>query len=261
MKHIPTTRSKSVLRELAPGQAATIRLHAMAADALYVLEDLRAAGEPEPGARLRLLHDEDGKVSSLDCLALGYLALMRAAPVPHDFLRKVLAAKYPSLVVMLDDLSLACFEAPGPLPWADPSTGRSFLGTMRRFVDDALRVTPHVGEQYTTELRRRAEKGTTGVLDGRAVTVAGGLLLAGGALAYGAWWYRGLPPFGSRTQTWTADRGSKLSDFGAIGAMLDFSMGGSPDVASSSAGSWPSPGAGAGFGGDHKIVEADVAVD
>jgi len=256
MKHIPTTRRKGVLQELAPGQAATIRLHALAADALYVLEDLRAAGETEPGSKLRLLADEDGKVSSLDCLALGYLALMRAAPVPQDFLRKVLATKYPSLVVMLDDLSLVCLEAPGPLPLADPATSRSLVRTLRRFIDDAVRVTPQVGEQYAAELRRRAEKGSTSVLDKRSAVVAGGMLLAGGALAYGAWWYRTLPPFGSRTQLWAAERGAKLSQFGALGAMLDFTLGGSPDV------SRPSAGAGMDLGGNqNRIVEADVAVD
>ena len=30
-------------------------------------------------------------------------ALMRAAPVPHDFLRKVLASRYPTLCVMVDE--------------------------------------------------------------------------------------------------------------------------------------------------------------
>ena len=256
MKHIPSTRRKGVLEELAPGQAATIRLHAMAADALYILEDLRSKGETEHGSKLRLLADEDGKVSSLDCLALGYLALMRAAPVPHDFLRKVLGTKFSSLVVMLDDLSLVCLEAPGPLPWADPTASRSLARTLRRFVDDAIRVTPQVGEQYAAEARRRAEKGSTSVFDGRSVALAGSMLLAGGALAYGAWWYRTLPPFGSRTQAWTPQRGAKLNEFGALGAMLDFTLGGSPDYAR------PSAGAGMDLSGNqNRIVEADVAVD
>ncbi|KAH6692652.1 outer mitochondrial membrane transport complex protein-domain-containing protein [Plectosphaerella plurivora] len=264
MQHIPTARRKGLLEELAPGQAATIRLYAMAKDALSVVEDLRAKDEKEPGSKVRLL-SEDGKVSSLDCLTLGYLALMRAAPVPQDFLRKALAAEFPSLVVMLDDLSMICLEAPGPLPWADEralaTASKSVLHTLSRFVDDVIRVTPQVGEQYSAELRRRAETGSKGLLDPRSATVAGSLLVAGGALAYGAWWYRNLPPFGLRSQTWDAEKGSKLSDFGALGAMLDFSLGGPPAPWSAPASS-PSAGAGVDFGSGHnRIVEADVAVD
>lgn len=265
MQHIPTTRRKGVFEELAPGQAATIRLHALAVDALSVVEDLRAKDEKEAGSKVRLL-SEDGQVSSLDCLALGYLALIRAAPVPQDFLRKALGAEFPSLAVMLDDLSLICLEAPGPLPWEDEmplvSSSKSMWHTISRFVDDVIRVTPQVGEQYSAELRRRAEAGSEGVLDKRTVAVAGSLLAAGGALAYGAWWYRNLPPFGLRSQTWTADRGSKLSDFGALGAMLDFSLGGAPEPWSAAASNGPTGGVGVDLGSGHnRIVEADVAVD
>ncbi|KAM0282342.1 hypothetical protein ACHAQH_003021 [Verticillium albo-atrum] len=250
LKHIPAPRKKSPLEDLAPTEAATIRLHALALDALSPLNALRSEGESAPGTKLRLSPstDPDAPPTSLDCLALGYLSLIRRAPVPHDFLRKALDANFPTLARMAADLAETCLTAPGPLPWAESTAASPTLArTLSRFAADVLRVTPVVGPYSAGEMRRRAEapdgSGTAAVA-ARAL----GLLAFGSAVAYGAWSYRYMAPFGLKRQAWARPMGGRLGEFGALGAMLDFSLGGAPDA-------WPR-----GEGG-HAVVEAEVDVE
>ncbi|KAL2757074.1 hypothetical protein ACRALDRAFT_1075766 [Sodiomyces alcalophilus JCM 7366] len=266
IKHLPTTRrKKGVLEEMAPGEAATIRLHAMAVDALSVLEDLRRTtqpttttdSDPNPNPNLRLLCPGP-RVTSLDCLAFGYLALAAAAPVPQDFFRKVLACKFPALSALAADLNRTCLENPGPLPWsaaaATDGHPRAVGGarTLVRFLDDVLRVTPTLGDLYATENRRRAEAAAAdgSCLAKRTAALAGGVLALGSALTCAAWWYKSLPSFGMRSQTWVADGvgAGRLAEFGALGAMLDFSLAG------------PSAGHGPEYQ-QNRIVEAEVGLD
>ncbi|RBQ86457.1 hypothetical protein VDGD_06131 [Verticillium dahliae] len=253
LKHIPAPRKKSPLEDLAPTEAATIRLHALALDALAPLNALRAEGEESPGTRLRLSPsssssaDPDTPPTSLDCLALGYLSLIRRAPVPHDFLRKALEANFPTLARMTADLAETCLTAPGPLPWAPDSATPTVARTLSRFAADVLRVTPVAGPYFVSEARRRAEDPESGaaMVAARAL----GLLAVGSAVAYGAWTYRGMAPFGLKKQAWARPAGGRLGQFGALGAMLDFSLGGAPDT-------WAQ-----GEGASHAIVEAEVDVE
>ncbi|ROT40010.1 hypothetical protein SODALDRAFT_332161 [Sodiomyces alkalinus F11] len=263
IKHLPTSRKKGILEQMAPAEAATIRLHAMAVDALSVLEDLRRhtaqnSHDSSPtnaetsSTNLRLLRP--GQVTSLDCLAFGYLSLAASAPVPQDFLRKVLTTRFPALLALATDIKRTCLETPGTLPWT-PYAVRDTMGGTRilvRFLDDVLRVTPTLGDLYATEHRRRAEIGTAdgSFLDKRTAALASGALALGSALTCAAWWYRNLPSFGLRSQTWVAGGAGagRLAEFGALGAMLDFSLAGPAT----------------GHGAEHqqnRIVEAEVGLD
>ncbi|WYZ44396.1 hypothetical protein EsH8_VII_000832 [Colletotrichum jinshuiense] len=255
MKHLPVSGKKSVLEEMKAGTARGIRLHAVTVDALAPLEELRARDEESQGEKKRFF---DGEVpTSLDCLVLGYLSLIQAVRLPQDWLRTILAKKFPHLSAMAADLRNECLTSPGALPWvAAPS---SSLRTATRFLDNVAQVTPNLGEAYLNEWRRRAEKKAQGVADRRTLALAGGVLAAGTAIAYGVWVYRSLPPWGMRTQTWMAEKRG-LSRFGDLGAMLDFSLGLADPVPQAS----PS----AGWGGsldtgatEQRVVESELSVD
>ncbi|OLN84322.1 Metaxin-like protein [Colletotrichum chlorophyti] len=249
MKHLPVSGKKSVLEEMKAGTARGIRLHAVTIDALAPLEDLRARGEETPGEKKRFF---GGDVpTSLDCILLGHLALIQATSLPQDWLRAILAKKFPHLVAMVADLREECLVSPGALPWVAPPS--SPLRTATRFLDNVVQATPNIGEAYVVEWRRRAEKKARGVADRRTLALAGGVLAAGTALAYGVWVYRGLEPWGLRTQTWMAEKRG-LGKFGDLGAMLDFSLGLADPVPQAS----PAAGWGA---SEHRVVESELSVD
>ncbi|KAK2060321.1 hypothetical protein LY76DRAFT_416907 [Colletotrichum caudatum] len=252
-KHLPVSTRRSVLDEMKAGTARGIKLHAIAADALAPLEELRARGEEAPGEKMRFFGGE--VATSLDCLVVGYLALIQQVELPQPWLRTVLEKKFPRLNVMAAHLRDECLTGPGALPWvAAPS---SVLRTAARFLDNVVQATPNLGEAYVHEWRRRAETKVEGVADRRTLALAGGLLAAGTAIAYGVWTYRGLPPWGVPTHTWTAEKRG-LSRFGDLGAMLDFSLGLAEPAPR------PSPdgaGWGGGIGAEHRVVESELAVD
>jgi sorting and assembly machinery component 37 len=51
-------------------------------------------------------------VTSLDCLALGYLALMQAPNLPHDWLRRAVKEKYPQLGKWTEEFLRSTFGEP-----------------------------------------------------------------------------------------------------------------------------------------------------
>ncbi|KAF6824149.1 Metaxin-like protein [Colletotrichum plurivorum] len=250
MKHLPMSGKKTVTEEMRARTARGIRLHAVVVDALAPLEEQRSRGEDRRGRKLRFF---DGEVpTSLDCLVLGHLALAQAVELPkgQDWLRAVLKANFPRLNAAIADLREACLVSPGPLPWTTAPV--SAMRTAARVLDQVVQLTPNLGDIYLAEWRHRAEKKAAGGSDrGRTLALAGGVLAAGAAVAYGAWTYRGLPPWGARTQTWMAEKRG-LGRFGELGAMLDFSFGlVDAPVASPSAG----------WGTEHRVVESELSVD
>ena len=91
-RHIPARTKKTIHEEMTPEQAVLIRLYGLAEDCLSVLDDyLKGDSEKTFG------FFESASPSSLDCLAFGYLALMRDAPVPRSFLKDWLEQKTPRL--------------------------------------------------------------------------------------------------------------------------------------------------------------------
>ena len=85
------------------------RLDAVTAEFLEPVEEL--LGQEE-----FLLGDS---MSSLDCLAIGYLALMQRPDLPHGWLRDALRKEYAQLGQWVDRIAKESFE--GTLPWLAPT--------------------------------------------------------------------------------------------------------------------------------------------
>ncbi|KAJ3508809.1 hypothetical protein NM208_g15763 [Fusarium decemcellulare] len=214
-RHIPARTRKTIHEEMTPEQAVLIRLYGLAEDCLTVLDDFLKDGSDEKAFGFF----ENTRPSSLDCLAYGYLALMRDAPVPRSFLRDWLLKKTPRLSKFVDDIKSRCLEKPGPLPWVE-SGHDTALRVGARTLDSILYNVPGFGNEYAAEVRRRAEEGVTGI-DGRTLMLAMSLIATGAALGYGYHSYKAAQPFGSRIQLWQSQRNkSKLGEFGALGSML-----------------------------------------
>ncbi|KND91195.1 Metaxin-like protein [Tolypocladium ophioglossoides CBS 100239] len=215
-RHLPAARTKKTVRdEMTPEQAVAIRLFSLAEDCLSVLDALIGKGKSDE-KRPRFFAAPS--VSSLDCLAYGYLALMLKPPVPRSFLRDWLQTETPRLSNCVDDM------APGPLPWATPEQ-TTIIGSGTRVADSIIRNAPSLGAYFANEMRQRTEDGVKG-LDQRALMLAMSLMVTGAAVGYGLHMYKSLQPFGARTQLWTAQRGGpKLSQFGQLGSMLSSAMG------------------------------------
>ena len=242
-RHLPVGSKKTVREEMTPEQKTAIRLFALTEDCLSVLEDLLSSQDGNPW----LLGPT---VSSLDCLAFGYLSLMHQAPVPRSFLREWMDDKSPRLVQYVREMRAECLDSPGALPTAPPAQ-RSFLGSVGQILDTAVLNSPGVGDYYASEMRHRAETGAKG-LDRRALVLAMSLMVTGVAAGYGIYFYRTMPRFGARTQLWRATRGgSKLNQLGDLGFMLDSALG--PRA---------SPPAVANFGtGSGRLVDTDSEID
>lgn len=223
-RHLPARTKKTVQEEMTPEQTVAIRLYGLSEDCLSVLDDC-LKDKSEEGKPLRFLQGEN--VTSLDCLAFGYLALMRDAPVPRSFLKDWIERNGSRLSKFVDNVKAQSLDQPGPLPWT-ASQNATALSVGARTLDSILHNVPSLGEQYATEVRRRAENGITGV-DARTLMLAMSMLATGAALGYSYHVYKAMQPFGSRMQVWQSRKNSsKLSEFGALGSMLDSAFGGYP---------------------------------
>lgn len=208
-KHLPVGTKRTVKEEMTPEQAAAIRLFGMTEDCLSVLEEVLKP-EEQKGRFLR------PQMSSLDCLAFGYLAIMRDAPVPRSFLRDWIQEKAPRLSMFIDDIKFFHME---DLQAADvEQTTALRIGV--RALDSCILNIPDLGHRYAEDKRIRAEQGTTGFFDGRAFLLAMSVI---GTVALGLArsYYAALGPYGVRTQVWRrVHERSKLSQYGDLGGML-----------------------------------------
>lgn len=122
--------SVSSLLAASPERMAQIRLDALATSCLEPIENLRA--------KKRYLVS-DTQITSLDCLALGYLSLMLIPELPQPWLAKTMRHKFPRLSAWTQELRTEIFGgAVGSqdvfsdkkkgdwgdrLPWQKPETG------------------------------------------------------------------------------------------------------------------------------------------
>ncbi|KAH7156348.1 Tom37 C-terminal domain-containing protein [Dactylonectria macrodidyma] len=245
-RHLPARTTRTVHEEMTPEQAVAIRLHGVTEDCLSVLEDLmKSSGDEKP---MTFFGTE--KPTSLDCLAYGYLALMRDAPVPRSFLKDWIVAKAPRLSKFVDVMKSRSLASATSLPWAE-SQNATALRVGARTLDSIILNAPSIGEGYADEKRRRAEGGVTGV-DGRTLMLAMSLVVTGAAMGFGLHFYKSLQPFGTRTQIWAAERNrTKLSQFGELGSILGGALGG-----------YQPPRGGPGLStSEHRFVETDSEVD
>ncbi|CAM1504502.1 Fc.00g020930.m01.CDS01 [Cosmosporella sp. VM-42] len=223
-RHLPAVRTKNTVHEeMTPEQQVAIRLYGLVEDCLSVVDDLLKEADGDEKASYFF---GGAQPSSLDCLAFGYLALMRDAPVPRSFLKDWLVKKTPRLSKLVDSMKSTLKER-GDLPWVEAEDNTALrIGT--RTLDTILHHVPSFGDQYVTEKRRRAEEAITG-LDGRTLMLAMSVLATGATFGYGLYMYKAMQPFGARTQIWRAQKsGSRLSHFGELGSMLGSVMGGYP---------------------------------
>ncbi|RDA89577.1 hypothetical protein CP533_6969 [Ophiocordyceps camponoti-saundersi (nom. inval.)] len=212
-RRLPVISTKSVRDEMTPEQASAIRLVALINGCLPVLEaQLQGSGPPRffPGA-------ETGSLSSLDCLAYGYLALMLKPDVPRAFLRDWTLTHAPRLTEFVNVMT------PMDLPWFAPEP-QTLVRSSIRLVDSVVRNFPTLGEHYADETRSRARREVRG-LDRSIVTLVASLAAAGLAVGYGYHAYRSLQPFGAVSQVWTSGRAGSRLRYGQVGSMLGSALG------------------------------------
>lgn len=242
-KHLPARAKKTVRGEMTPEQAAAIRLLGLVEACLSAVDALMAEGaEDETHPRFFA----GTPLSSADCLAYGYLALMLRPPVPRPFLRNWLLAETPRLSTFVDDVT------PGHLPWSAPAPEpATVIGSGARAIDSVMRNAPRLDDLYAREMRQCAEQGSRDP-DKRMLTLAVSVAAAGAAVGYGLHLYRSLQPFGASTHLWRAHHeASKLSQFGELGSMLSSAMGAYG----------PAPSTGNMPAGNGRLVEVDSEVD
>lgn len=213
-RHLPSVPKKTVMDEMTPEQAAAIRIFGLTEDCLSTLQDMLVA---EDDGVPRFLRRE---LSSLDCLAFGYLALMRDAPVPRSFLRDWMRQKATRLSTFVDGMKSRHIQGPGDLP-LEPPVQATPLNISARTLDSTILSIPELGARYADDKRIRAEKGTTGFINGRSLLLAM-CVVTGAALVYARQMYMALPPFGARTQVWRrlVQNGSRFSEYGELGFMM-----------------------------------------
>lgn len=107
-----------------------------------------------------LLSEE--RMTSLDCLALGYLSLALLPEVPQPWLSQMMKSRYPPLCHYVENLARDCFgitlQTEGgnsrssstitPLPWKDPDTG-TLRAPLR--IRPSLESLPFFGSLYKPE--------------------------------------------------------------------------------------------------------------
>ncbi|KAM3553840.1 hypothetical protein MY1884_006450 [Beauveria asiatica] len=251
-KHLPgTSRHKNTVKEeMTPEQAVAIRLFSLTENCLATLETLLSKPERPP----RFFQEQSTRqgLTSLDCLAFGYLVLMLKTPVPRAFLKDWVAEHAPYITSFVEDVLANAFPPTSSIVWAS-SPRRSHLSAAGRLLDSIVRHMPVLGEHYASEVRRRYERKIVGI-DRRSVSLVTGLFFSGAAFGYLVYCYRSLAPFGARLQIWRSYRSgsSRLRQFGELGSMLDSVLGPVWPAASPMA-------AGAGTGG--QIVDIDSEVD
>ncbi|KAH7320024.1 putative metaxin [Stachybotrys elegans] len=251
-RHLPTTTKKTLTEEMTPEQAVAIRLYRLSENCLSTLESLLSEAKDTketpkffPGA----------SISSLDCLAYGYLALMREPPVPRPFLKDFMVRAAPMVCKFIDHMKTMHHESASRVPWTT-ATEASTLQVTNRLLDTTIRSLPSLGEYYVGEARRRADEGIRGI-DRSAFALVLSVLTTSAALGYGYFMYKSLLPFGRKTQVWTSHRATAgFGQMGQAGALLSSVFG---------AYQMPSPQHAAGSGGhgdaSARIVESDSEVD
>lgn len=225
-------RRAGVRAALSPEQTNLIRLEAAASECLGVLEGLLEEHQQLEG------HDEaqrrgsdqlrsscllgGDRPTSLDCLAIGHLALMLAPEVPRPWLRDLLRRRYDGLCALVDGARDQLFggDVYASLPWrteaqvakagsaSSPWRATRFArGLLAAAVpENWLAGTEEISSNKKSRLSHQATVALTALC--HSLTGAG---LVGAVLAY-----RHLSPFGAALYRWEGQRGR----LGAAGALF-----------------------------------------
>lgn len=234
------TRGKQTVSSLlaaSPETNAQIRLDALATDFFDAIQELK-------GRKKYLV--SNSHMSSLDCLALGFMSLMLYPQLPQPWLAKTMRTKFPDLakwveelkdevwgdVVSVDDAILtkdgnanAVQQKKTELPWHAPDS-RGILNVGSVFWASLADSIPIVGQQRKdNRLRRYGGKDTekdTGSEVWKYVATVGGLLAAVGMVA-GYALHQGmiqLPESLAGKKHDEKENTQGLSDFGEAGQAL-----------------------------------------
>jgi sorting and assembly machinery component 37 len=143
--------------------------------------------------------DEDvptffGPVSSLDCLAYGYLALLEL-DVPQTFAKTALAKTPVGRFV----------QGMGMRTTIEPTAlSNSVPRSVFRFIDQLVRTVPVLGDEYAAEVARSHSQNVA--ISGHGATLLTGVLAAGLALGGGYYSWRAMQPFGLPVHTFMRGR-------------------------------------------------------
>ncbi|CAK7212606.1 hypothetical protein SBRCBS47491_001523 [Sporothrix bragantina] len=245
-----------VSQSLTPEAKAQIRLDEAARACLSVLAQqkgsrrtfLRDSAEPAEPSGTPILKSQ---LTSLDCLAFGYLALMTTPDVPRPFLRDALRRHHHDLAVFVADMRQACFSSKppaskteslettqsamalskAPIRYANPLWLRTLHGIVHsipglsgewvvwlwrriRVDEDDYTTGDNENDESVARWRRDAKAARWQRLVTVSTTLAGAALFAGLILGY-----RQLPAFGSRIVVYRRAPTS-FAGLGAAGALL-----------------------------------------
>lgn len=214
--------------------AAQIRLAALMDSVFGPLNELL-------GEKQLLLEDE--RMTSLDCLALGYLALAVRPEMPQSWLAETMKKKYPLLCAFVDVGIKRCFGGPvrpqdalldlehngsgqdnldfsekSFLPWETPPP-TDLLSKSTNLLSYTLPSLPLVGSFYQSPILHCKEESDISA----SGSILGPALLTFGAAAAALGSYFLYPIFSSSYNSYSsADMSEKrrLDDMGEVGAML-----------------------------------------
>jgi sorting and assembly machinery component 37 len=214
----------SSLLASSPEANAQIRLDALATDFFEPLQKLRK------GKRFFVSEEQ---LSSLDCLALGYLSLMLVPELPQPWLAKTMRRKFPDLCTWTNELRREVFgrdvgvEWKSPveskrshLPWKAPANS-GVVGVGGLFLSSVADSIPIFG-QLRRNTRMRQHGGKTPEeeqsSEWRTLTVLSSIL-AGVGLVAGYMFHQGMISFPSSEEP-NKRSGGGLGAFGEAGDML-----------------------------------------
>lgn len=223
----------SSLLAASPEANARIRLDALTRNFLEPLQELQG--------KKRYL-TSDSQISSLDCLALGYMSLMLIPELPQPWLSTIMRTNFPDLCAWTEKMKAKMF---GPavtvddallrhcgtsiaeggnnvnekvfLPWKAPqdrgiiSIGHTYLATLADTI-------PVIGQyrRNTRELHLSEKKDKDGSSPALQVATIAGGVLAGVGLLVGYMFHQGIISLGEEEP----ERSSGLGAFGDAGAAL-----------------------------------------
>jgi len=259
------TSRNTVTSSLTPEQRARIRLDATAKQCLDVLSDLLG----DQGHSFQ--YGMPPRLSSLDCLAYGYLALMVTPKLPQPWLRRYIRKEQQGLHAFVQLTNGNYFQQGELLPWAAEPARTSGLDLTARVASGLVQsiLPAGLGARWwysQGHITRKEEEKARPWEDPTArrhdlllalCTAAACVAVAAGVAAY-----RSLPPLGAPLYRWETTR----RGLGAAGAMLGLGVGGSRGFASAGGFAGGSRGLASSefddvsFGGEAKVPVADVAL-
>ncbi|KAL8708599.1 MAG: hypothetical protein Q9220_006535 [cf. Caloplaca sp. 1 TL-2023] len=221
-----TTRRTVTSLVKQPQHAARFRLETLADSCLEPLAQLLQG-------KYYLLSED--QMTSLDCLALGYLSLALVPEAPQSWLAQIMKSRYPRLCHYVEDLSRDCFgvnlqtdrgkdDSPSSrtkLPWRTPSDNDSPQILTR--IRSSLENLPYIGSLYEPESLQQSTQKTHEELSRFPVVPTTFLAFATSLITLGGWvlFTGDVPSFPSLARFFAGrQRRQRLNDMGEAGAML-----------------------------------------